>query len=138
MSLAAVSPWYSDNGLTINAGVVSLDCANALDSRNIVTLSGGTLGMGDYANSFSNLTVSGFSSIELGTGPLSFSDSSAASWTGTLTLSGDLVEQSLRFGTTADGLTASQVQSISYQGGVYLDEQGYVTPNPRGTVCTIQ
>ena len=140
MSLTAVSPWYSHRGLTINAGVVSLDCANALDSRNIVTLSGGTLGMGDYANSFSNLTVNGYSSIELGTGPLSFSDSSAASWLGRLNLNGTFVEQSIRFGTNSLALTQAQLDAIDYNdvaAQAELDAEGYLVLVPYPKLVSI-
>ncbi len=75
----------------------------------------------------------------LGNGSLSFADSSGQSWTGSLTLSGTLVEKSVRFGSDRTGLTAAQVSAITYSGGkVRLDNHGYLTANPQGTVILIQ
>ncbi|AKJ64618.1 hypothetical protein [Kiritimatiella glycovorans] len=66
---------------------------------------------------------------------VSFSDSSGFSWTGSsLELTGfEFGTDSLRFGTSSDGLTSSQLELITIDGvsGDYsLDNSGYLIPEP--------
>jgi autotransporter-associated beta strand protein len=79
---------------TVSAGILRLGATGALPTSSAVTLNGGTLAAaGGTANATSGaLTVSASSSIDFGgagsSTVLSFGDSSAASWTGTLTIIG--------------------------------------------------
>ncbi len=58
------------------------------------------------------LTVTDGATLDLGpTATMSFADSSAKTWTGTLLING-FRENAVRFGTFASGLTAAQVNGI--------------------------
>ena len=84
---------------------------------------------------FGTFNLKGDSTLDLTErGSLSFADSSAIDWTEgkTLDIVGDLHGPRLRFGTDANGLTAAQLASISYEGKfgkVFLSENGYLHTN---------
>jgi hypothetical protein len=97
--------------------------------------------MGDFANTAGTLTVGAAGgTLALGTGALSFADSSAVSWSGTLNLTNTLFEKSVRFGTDNTALTTGQLSAIYYNEGekVRLDKEGYLTTRPQGTVILVQ
>lgn len=122
-------------GLRLGANDVYAGGTNAL------VLSGATLDAGSYRNAFGALELLTDSTIEVGAGTasLAFDDSSAKTWTGTLRVTGKLNAGALRFGTTADGLTAAQLAAIRNNGQpVTLDAQGYLRQIPPGTVILIQ
>jgi autotransporter-associated beta strand protein len=122
---------------SVNSGTLALGTNHTLDVDNAVTLAGGTLDMGNYTNTLDTLTVTSGSVITLGSGELSFTDSSSITWTGELALAGTLGETTLRFGTTSSGLTRTQLARITINGlSVTLNEMGYVVPSP-GTVLLL-
>ena len=118
-------------GLRIGAEDIFAGGTNAL------VLSGATLDAGTFRNAFDTLEVLTNSVVEAGDGSaqLAFADSSAKTWTGTLTINGKLAATTLRFGTDAKGLTAAQLAAISNRDRpVTLDAQGYLRQIPGGTV----
>jgi len=118
---------------TIKAGTLALGASGTLDGDNDVVLAGGTLDMGSFNNTLKTLAVTGNSTLALGSGNLSFADSSAVAWTGNLTLTGTLGATTLRFG----GLTADQLKKITIDGKkVILDGAGYVAIMPAGLVIS--
>ena len=122
-----VANTYS-GGTTVSGGKLRLAANGAVSQGTPVILNGGTLDVGGYTNSFSTLTVGlGASSLLIGAIPISFSNSSAVAWSGTLNLVGTLGAQSLRYGTSHDGLTPTQLQLMNFAGRrVSLDPNGYV------------
>ena len=122
-------------GLRLGANDVFAGGTNAL------VLSGAPLDAGTGRNAFGTLDILTDSTIEVGTGiaSLSFSECRDLHWTGTLTLSGKLTTNTLRFGTDKYGLTADQIASIAKSGGsLFLDEQGYLRQTPRGTLLSLK
>jgi hypothetical protein len=91
--------------------------------------------------SFASLTLQGNSVLNLANSvqfTLAIADSSADAWTGTLTLEGfNPSIDEVQFGTSASGLTASQLEDITFAGSTdqaELDSNGYLiavpTPEP--------
>lgn len=96
-----------------------------------LTLAGGAVTCGATANTTGVLTLSGDVAINLESGSLAFADSSGASWASgkTLTITGNdkLPTHALRFGTSENGLTSTQLKQITYNGEpVALDSSGYL------------
>jgi hypothetical protein len=108
----------------VRGGTLLLGTNNVLSSVSPVVLDGGTLDAGSATNILDSLTVTGNSSIELGTGEIGFINQGAAAWNGQLELTGTLGPTSLRF---LPALTADQVSRISYNGGLVMqNEAGYI------------
>ena len=108
---------------------------------NALVLSGATLDAGTGRNAFDTLELLSDSIIAAGNGSasLSFSDSSAKTWTGRLSITGKLGPTTLRFGTDGNGLTAAQLAAITCRGfSVRLDAQGYLLQNPPGTLISVR
>jgi hypothetical protein len=83
--------------------------------------------MGGYSNSLGTLAVASTNRIVLGAGSLSFRDSSAVAWPGTLTVSGTLCARTLCFGNSAAALTSAQLDRINNDKyAVFLDADGYL------------
>jgi len=122
-------------GLRLGADDVFAGGTNAL------VLSGSTLDAGTSRNTFNTLELLANSVIEVGNGSatLAFADSSAKTWTGSLTINGKLAATTLRFGTDGKALTAAQLASITnLDRPVYLNDQGYLRQIPRGTVLILE
>jgi hypothetical protein len=84
--------------------------------------------MGNFSNDLGTLKVDGAATLVLGSGLLSFLDSSALDWPGALTLSGTLGPQTVRFGTSRTALTDVQLAKINNNGRpVALDADGYLS-----------
>lgn len=117
----------------IQAGTLALGENNALPGT-AITLADATLDAATFTDAVGTLEVTGNASIHLGTGAaLTFSDSSAIPWTGTLTISGTFVSgSSIRFGTSDSGLTAAQLSRIIKPGGgsLALDSSGFLVDAP--------
>ena len=112
---------------TINDGTLRLGADNTFGADNNVVLAGGALDMGSYSNQLGTLEVTGSGSIVLGSGSLSFLDSSLLNWPGSLTLEGILGPHTVRFGNSGAALTGAQLQKIRVDGQpVHLDADGYV------------
>ena len=125
--------------ITIDAGTISLAANNSLISDNGIVLSGGALDMEAYTNTVDTLTVDDDSNIVLGSGELAFADSSSATWTASLTITGELNPHSVRFGTNNSALTPAQLSAITLNGGhAILTVDGYLTEPPAGTIIMIQ
>ncbi len=119
------------SSITVNTGgTLLLGAANQIANTTAMTLAGGTFSTGlttGFSETLGALTLSGNSSINLGTTShlLNFADSSALSgvwsgsltiygWAGTLGASGTAGQ--IFFGSTAAGLTSSQLGQISFSG----------------------
>lgn len=138
MTLSAANSFSGP--ITVNAGTIALDADNALNSNNI-QLNNGTLEMGAFNNTAGTLAVSGANSVlVLGSGTIAFADSSATTWGNKLTLSGTLVEGSVRFGSNSSALTAAQLGAIDYSGErrVRLNSAGYLTAKPTGALIILR
>lgn len=108
---------------TINGGTLALGATNALATNTAITLGGGTLNLGGFnpAAAFTTaLTVTSGSTIDFGshiTGmTLKFANSSAATWTGTLSLLNFNVGTDTLSFTSLSGLTVGQLSQISLAG----------------------
>jgi len=114
-------------GTNIFVNTIRLGHANALPASTQVKLGAGTLDLNGYRPSLGTLEVSGNATLALGTGSgtLSFADCSALSWTGTLTLTGTLGANTVRFGSDANALTSDQLSRIN-GGNATLDADGYL------------
>lgn len=117
--------------------ILRLGASNQIaDSVNVV-LSGGRIEANGQSDTVGTLTLSASSLLDLGTsGALSFANSSAISWGAhTLQITGYVSGSSvLRFGTTASGLTPSQLARFSFTDfggiGAQINSSGFVTPVP--------
>jgi autotransporter-associated beta strand protein len=116
---------------TINAGTLALGAADRLSSSSAMTLNGGTFATGGFNQTLNTLTLSSSSTLDFGSGTsaLVFADSSAITWSGTLTLTNfDVGTDSLKFGSSSIGLTATQLSDISIAGYTVtgLDSSGFL------------
>jgi autotransporter-associated beta strand protein len=116
---------------TVNAGTLALGAANRLSSSSAMTLNGGTFATGGFNQTLNTLTLSSASTLDFGSGTsaLVFADSSAITWSGTLTLTNfDVGTDSLKFGTSSIGLTATQLSDIAISGYTVtgLDSSGFL------------
>ncbi len=123
----------------VSNGTLRLGADNSLNAGNNVVLAVGALDMGGYTNQVGTLELTGAATLVLGSGSLSFADSSAVAWSGTLTLTGQLVQRTVRFGTSASALTGAQLKKITYEeGALGLDADGYLVGGWRGTVLIVR
>ena len=126
------------NGTTIlNQGIILAQKANAFGTGGL-QLSGGTFKTGGFSQSLGTLDLEGTATIDFGAGAsaLSLANSSGVAWGTGLTLnllnwtSGS---DTLRVGTDATGLTASQLSEIIFSDlpgtpGAQIDANGFITP----------
>ena len=113
----------------ISAGTLALGASNVLPGT--VAIGSATLNAATFTDTLGTLDVTAAATVNLGSGAaLSFADSSAVDWSGgTLTITGTFVSgSSLRFGTTASGLTPAQLAVISAPGAPFLtlNSSGYL------------
>ncbi|MFA7173546.1 MAG: autotransporter-associated beta strand repeat-containing protein [Kiritimatiellia bacterium] len=131
---------YLGNVSVINGGLrLGADDIYANGSNDLV-LDNATLDAGEKRNEFASLELLADSSIDLGgsTTALAFADSSDKLWTGTLTITGTLGADTLRFGTNNQGLTEAQLATITYEESlVRLDDHGYLVKIQQGTVILV-
>jgi len=125
--------------ITINNGSIVAGKANALgNTANGLALDGGTFNTGGLNQTLGTLSLSANSSIDLGSGSsaMTFADSSAQSWSGTLDiLSYTAGSDTLKIGTSGSGLTALQLSEIYFPDigggeGAAIDPSGFLTPVP--------
>ena len=119
---------------TINGGTLVLGHAtDTLANTTAVSIGAGTLATAAaISDTVGTLDVTAGATINLGAGSsLAFADSHTIDWTGgTLNITGTFVSgSSLRFGTTAAGLTSTQLSLIAAPGftGFALDVNGFLT-----------
>lgn len=127
---------------TVEAGTLALGSNTALPTSAPLTLAGGTVTCGTTTNATGVLTLSGNATIDVGDGTLSFADSRTVTWAvgATLNITGNdrLPTRSIRFGTTADGLTSAQLKQIRYNGSkVSLTSEGYLG-GPKGLMIIVR
>jgi fibronectin-binding autotransporter adhesin len=118
----------------INGGTLRLGSSNVLANATAVSIGAGTLAIsGGFTDTAGTLNATAAATINLGnaTSALVFADSSALpAWAGTLNITGAFVPGfSLRFGTTASGLTSAQLSKISATGytNFQLNASGFLT-----------
>ena len=124
-----------DGGLRLGANNVYAGGTNAL------VLCNATLDAGTNRNAFATLEIFADSVIAAGDGTaeLSFADSTGLDWDGTLTVSGTLGANTLRFGTDGTGLTPAQIAAMTNRGcKVRIDAQGYLHRIPPGTLLSVR
>ncbi len=134
------------SAITVNSGgTLLLGNNNQINDAANLTLNSGTLSTGDtvgFSETLGTLTLSGTSSIDLGTAVhlLQFANSSALSgvWSGSLTIYGwtgvpntSGTSGQIYFGNNVTGLTNSQLSQISFNGfagGAMLLTSGELVP----------
>lgn len=132
------------SSIVVNSGgTLLLGGANQINNNTNLTLNGGTFSTGattGFAENLGTLTLSSNSIIDLGTGVhlLEFDNSSALTWTGTLTIYGWVgsagnagTQGQIFFGNNQFGLNASQLAQISFDGfgaGAKLLGSGQLVP----------
>ena len=116
---------------SVTAGTLALGAANRIADTSALVLSGGTFATGGFSETVGTLTLSSSSTIDFGSSnsALVFADSSATTWSGSLTLTNfDIGTDTLRFGTSISALTVAQLNEISLSGfTASLDSNGFVT-----------
>lgn len=128
--------------LIVEEGSVALECANALSRTNSVTLAGGALETGPFANRLGTLALTANSTIVVGQGVVEFSDSSSIAWAPGVRLNlvgaADTLEPGhVRF--LGEGLAPEQLAVMRYNGRwpVRIDASGHLIARPRGFVISL-
>jgi fibronectin-binding autotransporter adhesin len=118
-----------------SGGTVSLGAANPINASATLTLNGGTLASNGFNQTLGTLDLNTASALNLGgSAALAFADSSALDWnSATLSISNFVVgTNSLRFGTTAGGLTATQLGLFRFaefgNTAAQIDASGFIAP----------
>lgn len=114
---------YSGN-TTVTGGTLALGAADVLPDASPVSIGNATLDATTFTDSAHTLDVTSTAKINLGPGAaLAFADSHEVDWAGgSLQITGTFVPgSSLRFGTTAGGLTDDQLLLISAPGYTAFD-----------------
>jgi fibronectin-binding autotransporter adhesin len=131
--------------LQISSGTLLLGASDRINDSATIKMQGGTFATGGFQDTVGTLTLTGTSSLDLGTGSnsmLAFADTHAASWGGyTLSITNYLdSSEEIYFGTTASGLTASQLSEIVWYNpygtnstiyGATIDFDGRIRPAPQ-------
>jgi fibronectin-binding autotransporter adhesin len=124
------------SALTIaNTGTLSLGAASQIKATATLTLNGGTLALNGFDQALGTLDLNANSTLDLGgSADLVFADSSALDWnSATLSVVNfSASTNTLRFGTTAAGLTATQLGLFRfYEFGnavALIDANGFLAP----------
>jgi len=129
---AATGDRVSASGpFTVEAGKIFFGANEVICRTNAFTLAGGVLDGGAFTNRLGTLAVTTNSTLVAGTGALTFSDSSAVSWTAGAQLSVTGATESLTAGHIrflGTGLTQSQLDAMRYNGELRLklDDNGWL------------
>ncbi|MDF3056303.1 MAG: hypothetical protein K0R17_518 [Rariglobus sp.] len=118
---------------TVSEGTLALGAANRIADASNLVLSGGTFATGGFGETLGTLSLTANSTIDLGSGAsaLVFSASNGIAWTSLTTL--NIVNfntgtDSVRIGTSAAGLTETQLSQITINGfEALIDSQGYLS-----------
>lgn len=121
---------------TIAAGTLRLGSSDRIADASGLVLGGGTFATAGFSETLGTLSLAAGSFIDFGAGSsaLVFADSSALSWTGSVSLS--LLNftaglDSIRFGTTSGGLTGGQLGQITINGmAAAIDANGFLSAVP--------
>jgi hypothetical protein len=92
---------------------MKLGVDNTFSDSSVLVMAGGTLDAGTFTDTMASLNLVSDSTLELGTGHLTFGNSTGYTWSGTLELTGTLGDTTLRF---VPNLTSDQLARISYYG----------------------
>ena len=118
-----------------NGAIVSLGAANPINASATLTLNGGTLASNGFNQTLGTLDLNTASALNLGgSAALVFANSSALDWnSSTLSISNFVVgTNSLRFGTTTGGLTATQLGLFRFvefgNASAQIDSSGFLAP----------
>ena len=131
-TMRIMSTSFTNLTYQVYAGTLQLGSNDVLTATNRIRLYGGNLSVApNVSTSAGDLVLGADAVLDLGAGArLAFRDVSATSWTAgkTLTVKGALGPRSLRFGTSAAGLTAAQLAAIRDESGepCRIDKDGYV------------
>lgn len=133
MELAAVNTYTGPTFL--NEGTLFLRVNSAIANSSLLVLAGGSLASGPYSNRIAPLQLKSDSTLLLANGgELAFADSSIQPWKGKLSILGPFQDgQSIRFGTSQEGITMQQLARITINGKpACIDSMGYLSilPNP--------
>lgn len=118
-------------------GALKAAKANAFGTGSLL-LNGGTLDTGGFNQSLGTLAVAGLATIDLadGVSTLTFAANAATNWLGSVEiLNWTEGVDSVRFGTTASGLTLDQVARITFpenegRTSASIDPNGFIVPVP--------
>ena len=128
---------------TVSGGTLAIGAADRIADASNFVFNGGTFATNGFSEDMGTLLLSDNSTIDLGSGAseLSFLDSSGEAWADSITLSilnFDEGVDSIRFGTDASGLTATQLSQITLNGGsAFLDASGYLSAVPEPATFAI-
>ncbi len=116
---------------TINAGTLALGANNVIPDTSAVSIGSAILDAATFTDTAGTLAVTGAATINLGSGAaLTFADSNAIAWPGTLNITGTFTSTALRFSNSGGGLTVAQLDKITVNGaglGDYsLNSSGYL------------
>ncbi len=121
--------------VVVNSGTLKWGAANQVKDTATVTLNGGTLNFNGFSETMGTLSLSSSSTLNLGgTSSIVFADSSTQNWNSSILSVSNFsqLNNSLRFGTTSGGLTATQLGLLQFSdfGGAagQIDINGSVTP----------
>lgn len=134
MTLSGQSTYTGTTNL--NAGTLSLGASNALFSTSPFRANGGTFALNGHTQTLGLLTITANSVFNFGGsgGTLTFADSSAQAWSGTLTITNySTATNSLRFGSSSTGLTPTQLSLLRFtdygNAAGQIDSSGLITPS---------
>jgi autotransporter-associated beta strand protein len=134
-NLSLAFPTTHTGSTTVSEGTLTLGTNGVLAANSFVILDGGTLNNSSYTNSMGTLNVRAASTIDLGTGEISFTTQSSDGWSGQLDLIGTLGSTSLRFDPK---LTTSQLSLVTYDGkSVMQSADGYIR-EIHGTIIIVR
>jgi autotransporter-associated beta strand protein len=128
--LSGQNGWTGDTSIT--AGTLQLGTNNALSANSAVSFSGGSMKTGGFDGDFGTLELTGsitFDFESAGTSDLAFANSTNLAWSGDLAIVNFSNEvDSIRFGTSSNGLTSAQLDGITVNGetNYVLDVDGYL------------
>lgn len=121
---------------TLLAGTLQLGASDQIPDSSTLVLSGGVFDTGGFSDTIGALSLQGTTTIDFGTSndvSLFFSDSHLELWgLGTLNILNFTAGADLfRFGSSASGLTAAQLERISFNGtAAMISSAGFVAPVP--------
>jgi len=119
----------------VEGGTMKLGVDNTFSDSSVLVMAGGTLDAGSFTDTMAALSLLSDSTLELGTGHLTFGNSTGYTWSGNLELTGTLGDTTLRF---VPKLAGDQLARISYYGkSVWSTPDGYIR-SFQGTIILVR
>ena len=138
LTLHAASGASLANTTAVNVAggaTLSLGAANQINSPATLTLNGGTLALNGFNQTLGTLDLNASSALNLGdSASLTFANSSALDWNSSLLSVSNFIvgSNSLRFGTSSGGLTATQLGFFRFvefgNASAQIDSNGFLAP----------